>query len=148
MGREAFVKHLRLLALVCLCLLSACSKRAIKDLPPQSWQGFEVQVLSVEAKGSPYTKKSENLTCSAKEGSEVMVAEISFKPQSQTGPVSAPLLRLVLEDAEGKKYESFGMPSIGPDSMIKNKAWEFCFEVPKGAELKTLRVADLSFDLR
>ena len=142
------MKHLRPLALVLLCLLAACTKRAIKDLPPQSWQGIEVKVLSVEAKGSPYTKKSENLTCSAKEGSEVMVAEISFKPQSQTGLVSAPLLRLVLEDAAGKQYESFGMPPIGPDSMIKNKAWEFCFEVPKGAELKTLRVADLSFDLR
>ena len=133
--------------LVLLCLLSACSKR-IKDLPPQSWQGYEVKVLSVEAKGSPYAKKNEKLTCEAKEGFEVMVAEISFKPFSQTGSVSAPLLHLTLEDVEGKKYESFGMPPIGPDSMIKNKAWEFCFEVPKGAELKTLRVADLTFDLK
>ncbi len=142
------MRWLRLSALALLCLSSACTKGTIKDIPSQTWRGFEVKVLSVESKGNDYAKKNEALRCEAKEGSVVMVAEVAFKALSQTELVSLPLLRLQLEDMDGKRYESFGMPAIGQGSMNLPAAWEFCFEAPKGAVWKTLYIEELAFDLR
>jgi hypothetical protein len=157
------VKHLRPLALVFLCLLLACTKQTIeepsaikpsaqgsvgaskqKDIPPQNWRGYEVKVLSVEAKSTPYKMKKFNLECTAKEGSEVIVAEVAFKSQDVTG--LGVIVRARLEDMAGKRYEILNLATPEPESA--SNASEFCFEVPKGAKLKTLRIEDLTFDLK
>lgn len=136
------MRHLRPLALILLCLLSACSKRTIKNLPPQNWQGYEVTVLSVESKGADFTS-SQGLHSQAKEGSEVVVAEVDFKPVTAAPPAGmGSIVRAELEEANGTRHEIFVIGVLGKAPL------QFPFEVPKGAELKTLRVGDLTFDLK
>ena len=133
------MKRFHSLVLVLLFLLSACSKR-IQDLPPQTWQGYEVKVLSVESKGANWTS-SQGMESHAKEGSEIVVAAVNFKPLSGPPDVRGTIVRADLEDKNGRHYEMFVIGVLGKEPL------QFPFEVPKGAALKTLRVNDLIFDL-
>ena len=133
------MKRFHPLALALLLLLTACSKR-IQNLPPQTWQGYEVKVLSVESKGGNWTS-SQGMESHAKEGYEVVVAEVNFKPLSGPPDARATIVRGDLEDKNGRHYEMFVIGILGKEPL------QFPFEVPKGTGLKTLRVNDLVFDL-
>ena len=143
------MKSLRLLALICLCLLPACSRHSVKDPPSQTYQGFEIKVLSVEGKGSEWTDSNNQRFPALGIGHQIAVAEISFHALSKDGGALS-IHRLELSDDAGKTY-----PSLLTNIVLMREAnleravpWQVPFEVSEGAEFKTLRIADVAFDLK
>ena len=142
------MKWLRLLALISLCVLLACSRHSVKDLPAQTYQGFEVKLLSVENKGSEWTD-SDTQRYQAPEGQEVVVAEVNFKALTPGGH-DLVIQQPELEDTSGNRFPSLvsNVRLIRQAHLDKAVPFPFPFDVPKGAELKTLRMDSLAFDLR
>ena len=144
------MRWLRLLALMSLCVLPACSRHSVKDLPAQTYQGFEIKVLSIESKGSDWTDSNNQRFRARLVGGEIVAVEVSFRALSKEGGGLLSIDRLELEDNAGKSYPCLltGIRLIREAHLGKAIPFQLPFEAPKGVELKTLRVNDLTFDLR
>ena len=142
------MRWLRLLALISLCVLPACSRHSVQDLPPQTYQGFEVKLLSVENKGSEWTDSGAQ-RYQAPEGQEVVVAEVNFKALTHSGD-DLVIQQPELEDTSGNRFPSFvsNVHLIRQANLANASPFPFAFAVRKGTELKTLRMDRITFDLR
>ncbi|MDP9263079.1 MAG: hypothetical protein M3O85_02030 [Acidobacteriota bacterium] len=144
------MRLLRPLTLISLCVLLACSRHSVKDLPAQTYQGFEIKVLSIESKGSDWTDSNNQRFRARLVGGEIVAVEVSFRALSKDGGDLLSIDRLELEDNAGNRYPSLltEIRLVREAHLSKSIPWQLPFEAPKGAELKTLRVNDLTFALR
>lgn len=85
----------------------------------------------------------EHVTASA--GREFAVVHVEVKPPPGMHHFS--IKDPVLYDTAGRKYSSFILLAVTLSRLSKERKADFAFEVPKGAQLKSLKFENYSFDL-
>ena len=112
----------------------------------QASNGFEIALLSIENKGERWQDDLNRMVYGGKKNREIIVARLSVKRTGEQKKFE--VNRPELFAADGTKGESIilSLTLEFGESCRRNEA-NLPFAVAKGAKLKTLRIADVTFDL-